>query len=124
MRNIVCIDGIRYYLNKETKKATVLTSGNKEEKYQGEMVIPKVVVYEGEKYIVTEIENWAFSYCSGLTNITIPESVTKIGNSAFYGCSGLTSITIPESVTKIEDFAFMVVFRNPKQPKLFRNNRL
>ena len=44
--------------------------------------------------------------CSGLTSITIPESVKSIGWGAFYGCSGLTSITIPESVTSIGDYAF------------------
>ena len=44
--------------------------------------------------------------CSGLTSITIPNSVTSIGNSAFSYCSGLTSITIPNSVTSIGDYAF------------------
>ena len=55
---------------------------------------------------VTSIGRSAFSYCSKLTNITIPDSVTSIGSYAFDGCSGLTSITIPESVTSIGDFAF------------------
>ena len=48
----------------------------------------------------------AFSGCSGLTSVTIPNSVTWIGESAFYGCSGLTSITIPNSVTSIGEYAF------------------
>ncbi|MCQ2344722.1 MAG: leucine-rich repeat protein, partial [Paludibacteraceae bacterium] len=42
--------------------------------------------------------NGAFSWCNGLTEITIPKSVTSIGDGAFFGCSGLTEITIPESV--------------------------
>ena len=55
---------------------------------------------------VTEIGNWAFGECSGLTSITIPNGITIIGNGAFGRCSGLTSITIPNSVKSIGDFAF------------------
>ena len=34
----------------------------------------------------------AFAYCSGITNITIPDGVKSIGYRAFYNCSGLTKI--------------------------------
>ena len=59
--------------------------------------------YNGQKYT---LNNSAFYNCSGLTSVTIPNSVTSIGNYAFYGCSGLTSVTIPDSVTSIGDYAF------------------
>ena len=55
---------------------------------------------------VTEIWEYAFGGCSGLTSITIPNSVTEIWDFAFEGCSGLTSITIPDSVGYIGRGAF------------------
>lgn len=51
------------------------------------------------------IEAEAFAECSGLTSITIPNSVTTIESEAFSG-AGLVSITIPDSVTTIEEGAF------------------
>ena len=55
---------------------------------------------------VTNIGEYVFSNCSGLTSITIPNSVTNIEQKAFYGCSGLTSLLIPNSVTSIGESAF------------------
>ncbi len=55
---------------------------------------------------VTSIGKYAFRACSGLASITIPNSVTSIGDGAFDGCSSLTSITIPNSVTNINNRAF------------------
>ena len=55
---------------------------------------------------VASIGDGAFEDCSGLTSVTIPNSVTNICEDAFNGCSGLTSVTIPNSVTWIGDYAF------------------
>ena len=55
---------------------------------------------------LTKIDNYTFYGCTSLTRITIPNSVTSIGNYAFAGCTSLTSITIPSSVTSIGNGAF------------------
>ena len=55
---------------------------------------------------VTSIGYLAFNNCQKLTSFTIPNSVTSIGNRAFFSCTSLTSITISDSVTTIEDSAF------------------
>ena len=68
----------------------------------GELEIPAEI--DGKP--VTSIGDGAFSVCSGLTKITIPNGVTSIRDGAFSNCSGLTEITIPDSVTSIGDYAF------------------
>ena len=95
------IDGINYELVTETKEANVVAG-----EYFGEIVIPETVEYNGAVYAVTSIGEYAFWDCSGLTSVTIGNSVTVIGEGAFSGCSGLTSVTIPNSVTSIGEYAF------------------
>ena len=55
---------------------------------------------------VTSIGASAFSSCTSLAEITIPGKITSIGDSTFASCSSLTSITIPEGVTSIGSYAF------------------
>jgi hypothetical protein len=48
--------------------------------------------------IPNSVTSVSFSYCRNFTSVTIPNSVTSI---AFSNCSSLTSVTIPNSVTSI-----------------------
>ena len=54
---------------------------------------------------LTTIGNNAFSGCTALTSVTIPDGVTTIGHSAFRD-SGLETIVFPNSVTNIGARAF------------------
>ena len=94
------VDGIRY---ETTSSNTVKVISNS---YSGDIVIPENLERNYITYSVKLIDNQAFYYCSGLTSVTIPNSVTSIGDQAFTGCRGLTSVTIPKSVTSIGDKAF------------------
>ncbi len=97
------VDGIYYNLDTEYKTACV-TSGSR--LYEGDVVIPANFTYEGIQYEVTRIDANAFSGCTGLTSIDIPNSVTDICYRAFALCTGLKSVVIPNSVTYLDEAAF------------------
>ena len=68
----------------------------------GDVVIPSII--EGKN--VTQIGQYSFENCTGLTSITIPDTVTTIWWNAFEGCTGLSNVTLPNSVTAIHRSAF------------------
>ena len=51
-----------------------------------------------EDNALTTVGNYAFSSCSSLTSITLP-NVTTVGVSAFEYCNSLTSINLPNATT-------------------------
>ena len=61
-----------------------------------------VIKFEGN---VTEIVG-AFTNCSGLTSITIPDSTTVIGYETFCNCNNITKVNIPDGILAIGDIAF------------------
>ncbi|MGM9839294.1 MAG: leucine-rich repeat domain-containing protein [Sodaliphilus sp.] len=77
------VDGVRYSVNNDSTTVTVAgyPSGSKP---TGDLTIPESVTYGGISFSVTSIGYEAFYDCSGLTSVTIPNSVTKIGDQAFY----------------------------------------
>ena len=55
---------------------------------------------------VTSIGDSAFTQCSGITSIEIPDTVEAIGIQAFTYCTNLSSVTIGSGVTSIGNCAF------------------
>lgn len=79
---------------------------NYHNKYKDYIIIPETVTYDGFSYVVTSIGAHAFSNCSSIKGVSIPNTVTFIGSYAFYYCYGIKNIDIPNSVTSIGDHAF------------------
>ena len=52
------------------------------------------------------IGDGAFTSCTGLTSVVIPDNVTSIRSYAFNGCTALTEVTIGNGITSIGDNAF------------------
>ena len=73
----VQVDGIFYNLDKENKTASV-TTGNYTGYYEGAIVIPETISVDGTAYSVTSLGYGCFGDCSGLTSITLPNSVTVL----------------------------------------------
>jgi len=98
------------YVDKNEK--TLSVSKNSTNYPTGDLVIPAKVIFNGEICEVVSIPDSypggsvAFTNCSGLTGIVIPDSVTYIGEYAFGYCNGLKSVNIPDSVETLSDGAF------------------
>ena len=80
-------EGLAYRLNSDGQSYIVTGVG---ECTDTELVIPQVY----NDLPVTNIERSAFYGCTGLTSVTIPDSVTSIGEYAFSGCNNLASIKV------------------------------
>lgn len=119
------VSGINY---KVTSTNTVAVGENPN--FIGNANIPAEVTKFGTSYAVTGIADWAFTNCSGIDSLTLPNSITNIGEygfafcinlesinlgdsvktmgfRAFQGCSSLSSVTIPNSVTEISAGLFL-----------------
>jgi len=115
------------YFNANTKYNTVITTSAEEnyttdiyeesltyKKYSDHIVISDcteaVVCIDVPDFIdglpVTEIGLKAFSHCSSLIHITLPDTLNTIRSNAFEYCSSLQSIEIPDSVSKIGTYTF------------------
>ncbi len=94
---VVRIDGVRY-----AKRVDHYIVVGRTNKSYTELVIKNEV----KGLPVTEIREYAFCECSGLTKVTISEGITTIGDSAFYDCGELINATIPNSIEYIGAKAF------------------
>jgi hypothetical protein len=56
---------------------------------------------------ITSIGDWAFQDCQNLSAITIPSSVTFIGNYAFYGCGSLSTVFFEGNAPTVGSNAFI-----------------
>ena len=99
--NTIIIDSVKYRLNDDYTAEVISYSGT-----PGNITISECVSYEGITFKVTSIGSSAFSGCTSLASVTIPNSVTNISCDAFNGCSKLKKIEIPDSVTYIGSKAF------------------
>ena len=71
----------------------------------GEVNVPATITVSGNSKPVTKIYTEVFCERSDVTGVTLPEGLQYIGNKAFYG-TGITSLSLPNSITGLGDEAF------------------
>lgn len=64
--------------------------------------IQSIVIKPG----VTYIGNFAFAYCTYVSQVSIPGTVARIGEWSFLSCEGLEELTLPEGLVSVADCAF------------------
>ncbi len=96
----IVVDGIRYAIDEG--EAWVIKCASE----SGSVTIPSTVSIGGTDYAVIGINDSAFSGCSSIETVNIPDSVTGIEANAFYGCVNLTSVVLSSNLEKIGNNAF------------------
>jgi len=104
-------EGVTFYFN-YTNNGTELEITKGTFKYSGDISIPEEVTYMDRTRKVTRIGYKAFSWCTNLTSLTVPNTITSIGDYAFEGCSSLKKIIVHDisAWCKIE---FAEFYSNP-----------
>ena len=97
------VDGIYYGYDSYSGSAYVT---NGDSKYEGNIIIPGSITYNGRTLDVKRVGQKAFSDCTELVSIKLPSSVTDIGQSAFANCRKLESIDF-QGVKAIRESAFI-----------------
>ena len=92
-------------LNETQKTGTVDVKANTTS-ISGGRVIPQTITEDGITWTVTKIDNGAFTNCTGLTSVSIPETCTSWPTNAFDGCTSLQSATLNCPLTAIPNYTF------------------
>lgn len=72
--------------------------------YQGNLIIPDSVTYNGSNIPVTVIDEYAFSNCHNITSVYVGASI--VGNFAFTGCDSLETVVLGSNVNTIGHYVF------------------
>lgn len=86
------VDGLTYEIENNEATLTAIPVA-----LRGELEIPSTL----DGYPVTKLGSHVFDSCTGLTSVTLPETVREIGDGAFRDCTGLQYVYLPPALEKV-----------------------
>lgn len=82
----------------------------------GDLIIPEIISYRQQAYVVEAIEDHAFDGADALVSVYLPSTIETIGKKAFFKCSSLVKINLDnikvfgysafEDCTSLSDVSF------------------
>lgn len=89
------IDSLNFYLDHikyNIVEPHLVVDKYDKKNFSGVANIPPIIIYKGKVYDVTRVWQYAFAGCTGLTSLTLPNSVISLGWGSFQGCTALTTL--------------------------------
>lgn len=96
-------DGMTFTVLDETARTCSLTSGSGK---SGVVNVGPTASDGADNFTVTAIGKYAFMQNTGITAVTLPNTVTKMDTGVFNKCRSLTSATLPTAISGIADYTF------------------
>lgn len=95
-----------FVLNEDGTTASIALSKSISKSSVTKLIIPYECEINTKKYYITRINSNAFSSCSKLSSVILPNTIEIIEQSAFLGCSKLKWIKLSNNVSVLEKKAF------------------
>lgn len=97
------INSYSFYNNDSITKLAIKNSGNiGDYAFSGCSLLPEINLPDN----IINIGKYAFSRCSSLKDVTIGRGIASLPEYVFSSCTSLPSIFIPSNITSINDYAF------------------
>lgn len=93
------VDGIAY----DILSFTELECQVAKKTYQGDIIIPSEVTYQGKTLKVVSLDDDCFEGCKNLLSVVLPNTISTLGDLCFQGCNALNNITLPQGLKSIAD---------------------
>ncbi|MBR2417960.1 MAG: leucine-rich repeat protein [Clostridia bacterium] len=105
-----CGDNVKWSFDESEGKLTISGTGDMTDygiednfsPFMGKSDIKTVAIEKG----VTSVGNYAFTFCRGLTKITLPDSVKSLGTCAFANCANVKELALGNGIKTIGALAF------------------